>query len=156
MKTGDILSSFILIVFGALFCRSSLHLGIGSISAPGPGLIPFGTGALLILFSVSTIVEALVTKRAGAGAGKALFSATRWPVIVAVLVSLFAYALVLDLLGFLPATFLIMTLLFKIPEYHSWRRALGTAALTTACTYLLFVYALRCSLPSGIFEFLGL
>lgn len=156
MKTGDILSSLLLILVGALFCRASLGLGIGSISAPGPGLIPFGTGALLILFSVATIAEALVTRHTEAVTGGALFSRTRWPVVLIVLVSLFAYALVLDFLGFLPATFLVMTLLFKIPEYQSWRKALATAALTTVCTYLLFVYALRCSLPSGILESLGL
>jgi putative tricarboxylic transport membrane protein len=156
VKTGGILSSLILILFGALFCRSSLHIGIGSIGAPGPGLIPFGTGALLILFSMGTIVEMLVTKHAEVGSSAPLFSGRRWEVILAVLASLFVYALVLNFLGFLLATFLVLALLFKIPEEQSWKGAVGIAALTTACTYTLFAYALKCSLPSGIFEFLGL
>jgi putative tricarboxylic transport membrane protein len=156
VKTGDILSSLILILFGVLFCRSSLHIGIGSISAPGPGLIPFGTGALLILFSMGTIVEMLVTKQAEVGSSAPLFSGRRWGVIIAVLASLFTYALVLNFLGFLLATFLVLAILFKIPERQTWKGAVGIAALTTACTYALFAHALKCSLPSGIFEFLGL
>ena len=156
MKTGDILSSLILILFGALFCRSSLHIGIGSISAPGPGLIPFGTGGLLILFSMGAIVEVFVTKQAEKGASAPLFSGRRWGVILAVLAFLFTYALVLNFLGFLLATFLVLTILFKIPEQQSWKGAVGMAALTTACTYALFGYALQCSLPSGILDFLGL
>ena len=156
MKSRNILSSLILIFFGALFCRSSLHIGIGSINALGPGLIPFGTGGLLILFSMGTIVEVLVAKQAETGPSAPLFIGRRWGVILAVLASLFTYALVLNFLGFLLATFLVLTLLFKIPGQQSWKGAIGIAALTTACTYALFAYALKCSLPSGILEFLGL
>ncbi len=156
MKTGDVLSSLLLIVVGILFCRSSLHIGIGSINAPGPGLIPFGTGGLLILFSLGTIAEALLTKRVEAEGSHPLFKGRRSGVILAVLASLFAYALVLDYLGFLPATFLVLALLFKVPAHQSWRGALGGAALTTACTYALFAWALQCSLPSGVLAFLGL
>ena len=156
MKIGELLSSLLLVVVGTLFCRSSLHIGIGSINAPGPGLIPFGTGSLLILFSIGTIAEVLITKRAGAQDSIPRFMGKRWGVILAVLVSLFAYALALNFLGFLLATFLVLTLLFKIPEQQSWRGSVGLAALTTACTYALFAWALQCSLPSGILEFLGL
>jgi putative tricarboxylic transport membrane protein len=157
VKTGELLSSLLLILFGTLFCRSSLHIGIGSISAPGPGLIPFGTGGLLILFSMGTIVEVLVTRKGAEKEGSTpLFSGRRWGVILAVLASLFTYALVLNVLGFLLATFLVLTILFKIPERQNWKGAIGMAALTTACTYALFAYALKCSLPSGILEFLGL
>jgi putative tricarboxylic transport membrane protein len=156
VKTGELLSSLLLVLVGALFCLSSLHIGIGSIGSPGPGLIPFGTGGLLILFSLGTILEVIVTKRVKTGDSATLFSGKRWGVVVAVLVSLFVYALVLDFLGFLAATFLILTILFKIPEQQSWKGAIGISALTTACTYALFAYALQCSLPSGIFEFMGL
>jgi putative tricarboxylic transport membrane protein len=156
VKIGELLSSLLLILVGTLFCYSSLQIGIGRINAPGPGLIPFGTGALLILFSMGTIVETLLAKRAEAQGSSPLFMGRRLGVILTVLVSLFAYALVLDFLGFLLATFLVLTLLFWIPKKQSWKGAVGIAALTTACTYALFVYALQCSLPSGILEFLGL
>lgn len=154
MKTTDILSSLFLILIGALFCFSSLNIGIGKINAPGPGLIPFGTGALLILFSTGTIVEMLVTKRPEGRVSAS--SGGRWWLVFGVLLSLFVYALVLNSIGFIPATFIILALLFKVSEQQSWKISLGAAALTTACTYLLFGYALGCSLPPGVFGFLGL
>ena len=156
MKTGELLSSILLILVGGSFCHSSLHIGIGSINAPGPGLIPFGTGVLLILFSMGTIVEILIARRAKGKGDNGLFAGRRWGVVATVLISLFVYALILDFLGFLIATFLVLTLLFKISERQSWKGAAGIAALTTTCTYLLFARALQVSLPSGILEFLGL
>ena len=156
MKIGEFLSSLLLILVGILFCHSSLHIGIGSINAPGPGLIPFGTGALLILFSIGTIVEVLITRPAEAQDSSPLFKGRRWGVIFAVLVSLFVYALALNFFGFILATFLVLLLLFKIPQQRTWKGAVGVAALTTACTYALFAWALKLSLPPGILEFLGL
>jgi putative tricarboxylic transport membrane protein len=156
VKIGELLSSLLLILIGVLFCRSSLHIGIGSINAPGPGLIPFGTGALLVLFSMGTIVEVLAAQPPETQESGPFFMGKRWGVILIVLASLFVYALVLDFLGFIVATFLVLTLLFKIPEHHGWKRAVGSAALTTACTYALFAWALQCTLPSGILESLGL
>jgi len=151
MKTIDILSSLFLILIGVVFCLSSFSIGIGKINSPGPGLIPFGTGGLLILFSMGTIFETHFGRKLE---GKAsLFSGRRWGIVVAVLISLFLYALVLDLLGFIVTTFLTMGVLFKVSEKQSWKLALGASGLTTACTYFLFDYLLKCSFPRGFLGF---
>ena len=151
MKTIETFSSLFLILIGILFCLSSFNLGIGRINAPGPGLIPFGTGALLILFSLGTIIEAYFGRKVKTKAS--LFSGRRWKVVLSVLVSLFLYALVLDILGFIMTTFLIMAVLFKISEKQTWKIALGASALTTAFTYFLFDYLLNCSFPRGFLGF---
>lgn len=151
MKTMDTFSSLFLILIGAIFCLSSFDLGIGRINAPGPGLIPFGTGGLLILFSIGTIFEAHFGRKLE---GKAsLFSGRRWGVVLSVLISLFLYAFVLDILGFIMTTFLTMAVLFKISERQSWKIALGASVLTTAFTYFLFDYLLKCSFPRGFLGF---
>jgi putative tricarboxylic transport membrane protein len=151
MKTIEIISSLFLILIGTLFCLSSFDLGIGRINAPGPGLIPFGTGGLLILFSIGTIFEAHFGRELK---GKvSLFRGRRWGVVLSVLISLFLYAFVLDILGFIVTTFLTMVILFKISEKQSWEIALGASALTTAFTYFLFDYLLKCSFPRGFLGF---
>jgi putative tricarboxylic transport membrane protein len=151
MKTIEIVSSLFLILIGAVFCLSSFDLGIGRINAPGPGLIPLGTGGLLILFSIGSIFEAYFGRKFE---GKAsLFRGRRWGVVLYVLISLFLYAFILDILGFIVTTFLTMVVLFKISERQSWRMALGTSALTTGFTYLLFDYLLKCSFPRGFLGF---
>jgi len=151
MKTIDSLSSLFLILIGVVFCLSSFSIGIGRINAPGPGLIPFGTGGLLILFSLGTIIETHFNTEVE---GKtSLFSGRRWGIVLTVLLSLFIYALVLDILGFIVTTFLTMAVLFKISEKQSWKLALGASALTTAFTYFLFDYLLKCSFPRGFLGF---
>lgn len=149
MKTIDALSGLFLVMVGMVFCLASLDLGIGRINAPGPGLVPFGTGVLLIVFSVGTIFEARLSKTDRTP----LFRGKRWGVVLSVLASLFLYALALDTLGFIVTTFLIMTLLYKISERQSWKMALGASVTTTAFAYFLFDYLLKCSFPRG---FLGL
>lgn len=151
MKTGETFSSLFLILMGVVFCLSSLGIGIGRINAPGPGLIPFGTGGLLILFSLGTIFETYFGRKVEGEAP--LFSGRRWGVVLSVLISLFLYALVLDILGFIVTTFLTMAVLFKISEKQSWKLALGASALTTAFTYFLFDYLLKCSFPRGFLGF---
>lgn len=154
-KKLDTLSSLVLILFGLVFCYGSTKIGLGRIHAPGSGLIPFGAGALLILFAIGTIVEAHF--RGGtAGAAKTkepLFSGKRWGVALSVLISLFVYALVLNVLGFILTTFLIFAFLFKVAENSSWKMALSASALTTAFTYFLFDYMLQCNFPRGFLEF---
>ena len=151
MKTVETFSSLFLILMGVVFCLSSLGIGIGRINAPGPGLIPFGTGGLLILFSIGTIFETHFGK--GLEGKASLFSGRRWGVVLSVLISLFLYALVLDILGFIVTTFLTMAVLFKISEKQTWKLALGASAFTTAFTYFLFDYLLKCSFPRGFLGF---
>jgi putative tricarboxylic transport membrane protein len=151
MKKIDIFSSLFLILFGAVFCVSSLRLGIGRIHAPGPGLIPFGTGALLILLSIGTILEACTGSRGEEHTS--LFQGKRLGVVVWVQVCLFAYVLVLDILGFILATFLIMVVLFRISEKQSWKMVLLASAITTCFSYFLFDYVLECGFPRGVLGF---
>jgi hypothetical protein len=153
-KKLDTLSSLVLILFGLVFCYASTRIGLGRIHAPGSGLIPLGTGALLILFAMGTIVEA----HFGGGTAEAetkepLFSGKRWGVALSVLISLFVYALVLNVLGFILTTFLIFAFLFKVAENSNWKMALSTSALTTAFTYFLFDYLLQCNFPRGFLGF---
>jgi putative tricarboxylic transport membrane protein len=151
MKTIDTCSSLFLIIMGVLFSAGSLRLGIGTVNAPGPGLIPLGAGVLLILFSLATIVEARLGKRAEEK--DSLFKGKRWGIALSVLIALFAFAFLLDILGFIITTFLTLTVLFKISEEQKWKIALGVSGLTTASAYFLFDYLLKCSFPRGFLGF---
>jgi putative tricarboxylic transport membrane protein len=153
-KKLDTLASLVLILFGLVFCYASINVGLGKIHAPGSGLIPFGTGALLILFALGTILERQLTVEASVVETKEpLFSGKRWGVVLSVLVSLFVYALVLNILGFILTTFVILAFLFKVSENSSWKTALSTSALTTASTYFLFNHLLQCNFPEGFLGF---
>jgi putative tricarboxylic transport membrane protein len=153
VKKIDILCSLFLVGIGTIFCVSALHLGIAKPSAPGPGLIPLGAAVLLILFSLGTMVEAALTSK-HKQASPIILGERSWAVFL-VLVVLFLYALFMNRLGFVVATFLALTCLFRLSEGQTWRIALGASVLTTLVTYLLFAYALGVSLPQGLLEFTG-
>jgi putative tricarboxylic transport membrane protein len=153
MEKINIFSSLFLILIGIFFAVSSLKMGLGSISAPGPGLLPFGTGILLILFSLGTILESHLESMAEVKKKVILFRGKRWGVSLSILASLFIYALVLEIFGFILVNFLTFTFLFKIAGKQSWRMALGASALTTASAYFLFDYLLKVGLPRGFLGF---
>ncbi len=152
MKLIRTIPSLILIALGSIFCIASLRLGMGQINAPGPGFVPFIGGAILILFSLFVILfETKYENRCKTESKSPVKQQAK--VILFILVPLFVYALVMDLLGFIVATFVIMFYLFKAPQRQSWRFALGASLLTLALTYFLFDYFLKVNLPKGFLGF---
>ena len=148
MKVAQTISGLVLILIGALFWIFSRKLGLGGINAPGPGLVPFGAACLLILFSIGTILESLSEKKGADLSGMTGWH--KWKPLLFVLVPLFVYTLVLKTLGFLSATFLILLLLFKISERHSWTLSIVFSLMTTAFAYMLFGFFLKIQFPRGL------
>ena len=144
--------SLILIVIGSIFCMGALHLGMGQINAPGPGFVPFIAGVVLILFSLSVILFETKGKTGQETKSKPPIK-EQIKVILFILVPLFAYTLVMDLLGFIAATFVMLLYLFKAPKNQSWRFAFGASLLTLAFTYFFFDYFLKVNLPKGFLGF---
>jgi putative tricarboxylic transport membrane protein len=126
-------------------------VGIGKINAPDSGFFPLVMGSLLIFFSLGTIFEEYFGRRIQSKAQ--ILIGRRWGTVLSVLLSLVIYVLILDSLGFIMATFLLMTFQFKITKDTGWKIALGASVLTTASAYLLFAYLLKCSLPRGFLGF---
>lgn len=150
MKILELGFNLALILIGGAFCISSVTLGLGKVNDPGPGLIPLGTGGLLVLFSLAAIAESALEK------GKVrepLFRGRRWLLILGLLASIFVYALVLQILGFLPATFLLLVGLFRASGVESSKGAVAASLTTTGLAYLLFDILFQCNFPKGLFGF---
>jgi putative tricarboxylic transport membrane protein len=65
-------------------------------------------------------------------------------------ISLFLYVAVLEWLGFIVATFLLMLVLFRLLEPYRWTTVLFLSLMTMGCAYLFFVVLLESRLPRGI------
>jgi putative tricarboxylic transport membrane protein len=150
MKILELTFNLALILVGGFFCISSLHLGLGKVNDPGPGLIPLGTGAMLILFSLAAIVESTLGK---GEEQQPLLKNRRWPLVLGLLIFIFVYAVVLQTLGFLSATFLLLLGLFRASGVRSWKRAFTASLTTTGLAYLLFDTLFQCNFPKGVFGF---
>lgn len=73
--------------------------------------------------------------------------------MVFMLAALFIYVLLLNLLGFVLATFLLLLVLFRVIEPYGWKMVLISSLLTITGTYFFFVVLLESRLPRGLLGF---
>jgi len=119
----------------------SLRAGLGTPREPGPGFLSFCAGILLTVLSFALIGRGWRVRE------------PRKPLsrrVVLGLVFIFAYALVLDILGFLVATFIFVGILFRLGEARSWWFLLGASLVVTCAIYLVFGVLLSVYFPRGI------
>ncbi len=137
-------SGFFFFGLSLLIVWESLRLGTGNLTEPGPGFLSFCAGLALSVLSLALVYT---------GWG------IRWPAktyprrVIAAVVSLFAYSLVLEALGFIVSTFLFVGILFRLGEPRRWWALLGMSALVTSLGYFVFGILLKVYFPKG---FLGL
>jgi len=152
MKKPDRKSSLVWLGFAGLVCVESLRLPLGSLHEPGPGFLPLLTGGLLGGLSVVCFLQA--ARGGSKDAEVAWYSRERWKNLIWVLVALLVYAGILDFLGFVVSTFLLLVFLFRFgvtPQRWIW--AIGGGALASVSCYAVFELWLRTNLPKGILGF---
>jgi putative tricarboxylic transport membrane protein len=130
----------------------SYQLGLGGFNNPGPGLMPLLIGGLLLLISSYHLTTLADTKQK-----KDLTPNTNIKIdykrIILVIISLFGYAILLEPLGYLITTCIILILLFRSME-PKWSVVLAGSILAALVTYFGFTQ-LGVVLPKGILDFLG-
>jgi putative tricarboxylic transport membrane protein len=119
----------------------SLRVGLGTLMEPGTGFISFGTGIILAFLSLALIVRDWNIRK------EKKQIAVR---VVLALVSLFAYSLVLETLGFIVSTFCLVILLFRLGEARRWWVLTGMSAIVTFLAYLIFGRLLHVYFPPGV------
>jgi putative tricarboxylic transport membrane protein len=122
------------------------RLHVGTVRAPGAGFLPFYAAILLGALALVSLVQDL---KAMSGPASALWGGVRWGRWVTMVAALFLYIALLERLGFLLATFLLMLVLFRLLEPYRWTTVLVFSLCTMAAAYLFFVVMLESRLPVG-------
>ena len=147
MATYDRMSSLFWIVFGIAITVESLRLGPGSLSGPGPGLLPLGCGLALGILGFTIFLR---TFKQESQEREILWEeGTLWRKLILTLASLVCYAFLLDVLGFLLLTFIWMLFVCKVGKL-GWKKTVAIAIIVTFCCYGLFNYLLGIRFPRGI------
>jgi putative tricarboxylic transport membrane protein len=154
-KKRDVIPALIWIIIGLAVMMVSYQMSLGTLHTPGPGLLPFLLGSLLLIVSLSIFINSLtVTKKISLDINETgIWSGIEYKNVLIIVVSLVAYALLLEKLGFLISAFLFLFALFSAFESRRWFFALGVSLVTIVITYTLFVLVLRVELPSGLLRF---
>ncbi len=140
---------FLLLGLGAAVTGAGME-GIGGM-AVGPGLMPLLIGIGMVVFGAALVVQGL-PEIAEMKRGDYAFLEKRsnpwFPVVV--LAAVMLYVPLLQPVGFLPLTFLLVLAVVMAGGGRLISSALFSAAVTLVI-YALFVHLLRVPLPAGFF-----
>ena len=150
MKRWDQRASVIGVVLGILVVAAALRMELGAWNSPGPGFLPAGAGILLVILSVAYGLNARWTTDPERARQPSPWIIEHRRRVVSVLVALLLYALLLDTLGYLIATFLLMVVLLRVLEPAGWPMTLLAATLIAGATYVVFGKWLMVQFPRGI------
>jgi putative tricarboxylic transport membrane protein len=153
MKKSDFIPAVIWLGLGISVTVTSYKLKLGSLSDPGPGLMPFLLGIILSILSLPILVQSFsIIKRKEKQRDEGIWSDVEFKKLIIVLVSLIGYAMLLEKVGFVITTFLLMLILYKIISTRKWFFALIASILTVVTAFFLFVELLRVELPFGFWR----
>ncbi len=151
MKNNDQRSSLVWFAIGLAIIAYSGKYGLGSLSSPGPGFVPFLSGLAIAGLGLLVYFQQWHEGRKDTLIG--LWAKRDWPTMLKVMGALVLYALLLKTLGFLLTTFLLIVYLFRAIESMAWKKVFLGAVLTAFGSYLVFEVWLEAQLPQGIFGF---
>jgi hypothetical protein len=149
MKKLNRISSMFLIGFSILICFGSIKLGIGTLGNMGPGFMPFLIAAILFILSLFIFL--------GIGGGsedKGERSSSGWKNLLkpgSLVIALFGYLLLLEFLGYLIATFFLMSHMLFISEPKKGFMNVFVAAIVAILSFASFRW-LQVQLPIGMFH----
>lgn len=151
MKTNDQWSSLFWLIIGLAITLYSGKYGLGSLSSPGPGFLPFLTGVAIAGLALLVFFQQFAKKEREKI--KDLWAKKKWPTMMMVMGALIVYTLLFRFLGFLIDTFLLIAFLLRVLEPMNWKKVLAGAAGAALGSYLIFQVWLEAQLPTGFLGF---
>ena len=146
------LSALFFMSVGIFFSLYGRTVEIGTWNEPGPGFLPFWAGVTLAVMAFFLLLGSF--KRSELPLMPPFFPlADSWKRVLIAFVSLIAYVLLLNPLGFTLVTFFFIAFLIKTVFPQSWTRTLVMAVATAILTCLLFINFLETQLPLGFLGF---
>jgi hypothetical protein len=149
---NDQVSSGIWFFIGLTICLASLQYKLGTLSSPGSGFMPFLSGLAIGFFSLVGFIHATIRKNRGE-VWTSLLKAVRWEKALIILISLFAYGLLLGPIGFFLCTLLFIGFLLRVIVPQRWLLVTGGSLLITVASYIVFEVFLKAQLPKGFLGF---
>ncbi len=160
MLRKEVLSSLVLVLFGAVFLLYDIKYPLDELANPGPGVFPLFVGTVLAILAFWQLVRSLrktkplggenggteeirpVTETSRRDAGEA-----RVLLMIAVFVS---YLLMVKWVGFFASNFLFVIVSSRLLGAKDWKSPLLLSVGIDLFCYLLFEVWLKVSFPKGI------
>ena len=141
-------------------CVAAILLALAGYIFFAAGALPFGTArvpqtaffpkCLAVLLAVLSLVAFLQSSIGRREPPVEEIPARGWLRICLTLAVLIGFALILETLGFLASTFVLMFLLLRAIEPQPWPTVIAVAVATSLISYGLFSWLLGVPLPAGV------
>ena len=144
MASRDVVVAGLALALGAAAIIESAKLPLGTVRNPGQGFFPWWTSVVIVLLAIVLLAQVLTSR-----SSTSQHTPGRIAKVTALLLVLAAYTLLLDLLGYLICTFLLVLFMLRATDPQRWTVALGMAAITAVASYVVFAIWLSVPLPRG-------
>jgi H+/Cl- antiporter ClcA len=151
MDKRNWISCMVFLGLSAFAAVSSIRLGIGRLTNPQAGFMPFWTSLLIIVFGLILLGQ-VFANRSDQPQRVDVWSHVHWHKSMLAAGALCAYVFILPVIGYLPATSILMLVLFKLGSMKILPAALASL-LTVSLSYGLFSFILNTPLPRGMLGF---
>jgi putative tricarboxylic transport membrane protein len=149
----DIIGGVMLILIGIGVVIGSIRLHVGTLLVPQPGFFPLVGGLLLVGLSVILVVQGFLGRGTAPRQPREAFGEWRRPLIL--VVSMSAYTVVLEVLGYVLPTIAIAIIILRVLGVTSWKVLILASGGLSVGTYYLFARIMGIELPAGVLMFLG-
>ncbi len=149
MKKADQWSGLALSILAAGMIWAALGLPYGNVHNPGPGFFPLWLGMILGGMSIAFLVQTTRGKESERTLRDILEEDVRWGKVLLVIAGLILYGFLMDYIGFLIVTFLLMALLLRFIAPQPWKAVIGWALGGSVGSYLIFEVWMKLRLPKG-------
>jgi putative tricarboxylic transport membrane protein len=148
MKRYDIYCALFWILLALFEVCLSMKLSPGTLKYPGPGFFPIIIGAFLLFFSLLLIIMVARGEKPSDYYTIPPFPGKVWLICAL----MFGYSFLLEYLGYIISTALLLFYLFKYPASKKWGPALLMSAVVVILTYYFFGVLLDAQFPKGILK----
>jgi putative tricarboxylic transport membrane protein len=144
MVGRDVVVGALALALGGAALFESAKLPLGTVRNPGQGFFPWWTSAVIVLLALVLLTQALISRPSTNQQAPG-----RIAKVTALLLVLSAYTFLLDFLGYLLCTFLLVLFMLRVTDAQRWPVALSMALLTAVGSYVVFAIWLSVPLPRG-------
>ena len=152
MKRYDLINSSLCFFFGLSIILYAPEFDLGSLRAPGSGFMPFLSGLLICGFSGITFFRALFDQSTEV---EKVWAGVKFQKLIFVLLMLLLYGVLMNTLGFIVCSLLLLLITVRYVGSQTWRGAILVSIISSVGSYVLFEVWLSVPLPRGILGFLG-
>ena len=151
-ETGSV-EGIVWIGMGFIICVLALQFDLGSFHQPGPGFVALLSGLFIAGVGLAMVAARILSKRRldKGSVADYPFRIAAWPRLIYTMGLLLAYVILIEPVGFILTTFLLMFGLFFDYEKRNYAWSLFFSVATALVSYLVFEVWLHCQLPRGIF-----